>query len=156
MQKNIYLFVPTEYSFAGYFIPKIKNPHLECFEAGKNRLGIQRRGNNHLVVFLEFGFKKRPAGLAAGDLSEQPWPEEYHRKFVGSFFRKEHEISVFKLIYEARMSIVAWEILAEIADDERVLADEGLGSCLSGPQLARELKDLLEFKPLADKSEAVG
>jgi hypothetical protein len=155
MLKNIYLYVPVGYSFGNYFIPKIKNPNLECFEAGRTRMGIQRKGNNHLVVFLEFGFKKRPLPGEKVDLNEQPWPEEFHREFVVSFFKKEPEIALYKLVYDARMSIVAWEILTEIADDERILVDEGLGSCLNGPQLANELKELLEFKPEADKSEAV-
>ncbi len=155
MQKNIYLYVPAEYSFENYFIPKITSPQLECFEAGRTRLGIQRKGNNHLVVFLEFSFKKRPVSDDKGDLNENPWPQEFHREFVSSFFHKEPEIALFKLVYDARMSIVAWEILTEIANDDRILVDEGLGSCLSGPQLAKELKELLEFKPEADKSEAV-
>lgn len=59
------LFVPGDYAFGNYFLPKIKNQTIDFFEVSHKRRGIQRKGNNHLVVFLEFVCKRAPA--------EYPW-----------------------------------------------------------------------------------
>jgi hypothetical protein len=140
------LYVPAEYTFEIYFIPKIKSPSLEFFDVDKNRRGIQRKGNNHLIVFLDFCLKKRAleftknnSGEADDFLIESP----SDIKFFYRMFGQENEVSVFSLSYHGRMSVIAWEVLIEIADDPRVVVEDERGKLVDGPECIQEYKMLM-------------
>jgi hypothetical protein len=145
MNKKIIMMVPGEYDFSTYFERKIRNPKLEIFEVDTRRRGIQRKGNNHLLVFLNFEYKKKASELYTLELREDKtlYLSEHSRR---ELVHEKQEISVYSLVYEARMSLIAWEVLVEIVNDNRIIVDEGVGGLTRGPDLAVELKQLLDFK----------
>jgi hypothetical protein len=146
MSMTFNLYVPSEYTFKNYFFPRIQNPSLEFFEVDKRRYGIQRKGNNHLVVFLDFCLKKPPSEFTrlnsseAGDLLvESPAVIELFNRMFG----RQKEVAVYSLSYNARMSVIAWKLLTEIANDEKIMVEDDSGQWMSGPECVRELKELL-------------
>ncbi len=149
MTKEFLLYVPSSYTLRNYFLPKLEKPAMESFEITSNRIGIQRKGNNHLVVFLEFSFKRPMEEFflihdgEAGDLFLHS-PSD--REFFRQMYIDEKEVSVFSLAYHPRMSVLAWESIAEIADDPRIIVRDVSDELIKGDELAREFKELLEFK----------
>jgi hypothetical protein len=141
---NIY--VPSEYKFKNYFLPRIKKPSLKCFEVDKNRRGIQRKDNNHLIVFLDFCFKKNPSefthinGDAAGDFFIK---EPAEIELFNGVFGQQKEVAVYSLSYHGRMSVIAWEVLIAIADDEKVLIEDETGKLIAGTEWVREHKAVM-------------
>src|ERR1700733_14304446 len=111
MSKIFNLFVPGEYTFENYFIPKIKNPAVECFEVGKVRHGYQRKGNNHLVVFLDFCLKKETSRFTKVNGSEAEHfllEDQTDIELFNRVLRQQKEVAVYSLAYNAKMSVIAW------------------------------------------------
>ena len=140
------LYVPAEYTFKNYFLPRIKKPSLKCFEVDKKRHGIQRRNNNHLIVFLDFCFKKPPSEFTqtkddeADDfLIEAPADIELFNRM----FSRQRVVSVYSLSCNGRMSVIAWEVLIAIADDEKVLIEDESGKLVAGVEWVREHKAIM-------------
>ena len=146
MPKVFDIYVPGEYTFENYFLPKIKNSTLDCFEVDKNRHGVQRKGNNHLIVFLDFHLKKPSLEFTKinGDqvedfFIEEPADIELFNRVLG----REKEVAVFSLSYHARMSVIAWEVLLAVADNEKVVVEDDLDKLMDGPKYVRDLKKFL-------------
>jgi len=156
MIKEFLLFVPGEYTFANYFAPKIKNPNIEFFELNAKRRGIQRKGNNHLVLFLEF-VCTRPAGeypmVLDGEAGALMLDNPSDRDLFSRMFENHQEVSTFSLQYHARMSVLAWETMVEIADDPRILVKDVSSEWKKGTDLAAELNEVLSFKRESNNSE---
>lgn len=143
--KNFNLYVPGDFQFGNYFLPRIKNPQLEFFPVNARRYGVQRQGNNHLVVFLDFCLKKSPYQFIEIDETESgvynliaPMDVEMFNRLFGL----EKEVSVFSVSYHSRMSAIAWKLLIDIAEDERIMAEDDSGNFVGGPQCVRDLKHL--------------
>jgi hypothetical protein len=140
------LYVPAEYTFESYFVPMIKGPLLEFFEVDKNRRGIQRKGNNHLIVFLDFCLKKPASEFTkncGGEADDFRIEAPSDIKFFYRMFGQENEVSVFSLSYHGRMSVIAWEVLIEIADNPRVVVEDETGKLVGGPECIQEYKMLM-------------
>ena len=146
MQKIYNLFVPAEYTFKNHFIPKIKNPVLESFEVDSSRQGIQRKGNNHLVVFLDFCLKAPPEKFLEVAESEN---FEFHFRASGDvdIFRKkfagQEAVALYSLSYNPRMTVLAWKLLMDIADDGRILVENEDGTLMDGHACVEDLKQML-------------
>ena len=146
MPKIFNFYVPAEYNFKQYFLPKINHLDLEYFEVDSHRHGIQRKGNNHLVVFLDYCLKKAPSHFTetnndgVGSFFLEKTDEA---KLFKKMFEDQGEVAVFTLSYNARMSVVAWKLLVDIANDERVLVRDDHGRLVTGPQCVQEHKELL-------------
>ena len=132
------LYVPAEYTFENYFLPRIESPSLEFFEVDEKRRGIQRKGNNHLIVFLDFCLKKASAEFIKTNsdgvddfLIESPVDIE----FFNRFFSPQKEVAVYSLSCHGRMSVIAWEVLILIADES--------GKLMAGPVYVREHKKIM-------------
>ena len=146
MKMNFYFYVPPEYTFEGYFSPKVDPSSLEFFEVDRRRRGIQRKGNNHLVVFLDSCVQAEPArflepeeaGMNGLRMRTPAEKDLFNRLFGG-----QKEVAVFALSYHARMSVIAWKITAALADDERILVKNDAGNLMAGRECAHELKSLL-------------
>ncbi len=139
-------YVPADYGFKNYFLPKIKHPSLEYFDVDRDRYGIQRKGNNHLVVFLDYCFQKAPSEFTEpkGDGANDFVFEKPHQiEFFNRMFRHQKEVAVYSLSYHARMSVIVWKLLIDITDDEKVMVEDNLGHLMTGPQCAREFEQLL-------------
>src|SRR5579859_4954853 len=124
MQKTVHFYVPAEYGFKSYFLPKINPSAFENFEVSRHRHGIQRKGNNHLVVFLDFHLQKEstlftaPGGHEAGEFFlKKPDDAELFRRTLG----RQKEVAVYSLAYQALMTVIAWKLLVDIADDQKIL-----------------------------------
>ncbi len=155
MIKKMVLVVPGEYTFENFFAPRFKKTNLEIFDVDTNRRGIQRKGNNHLVVFLDYVYKKPLDQFSETQGIESEtivYLTQTHIEFFKQMFDHQKELSVYALSYDARMSLIAWEVITHIADDKRVLVEEGFGEWMKGPELARELKDFLDFKQDGQKA----
>ncbi len=146
MPKKFKIFVPGEYTFMNYFLPGIKNPALECFEVDKRRHGVQRKGNNHLVVFLDFCLKKESSKFIEANgnetedfLMETPADIDFFKRMFGC----QKEVAVFSLSYNARMSVIAWKLLIDIANDEKLLVVDDSGKLMRGPECVKEHELLL-------------
>lgn len=140
------LYVPADYTFKNYFLPRIKRPSLECFEIDKNRHGIQRKGNNHLVVFLDFCLKKPPSEFTnanSGEADDFLIEEPADINFFNRIFGRQKEVAVYSLSYHGRMSVIAWEVLIEIADDEKVVLENDFGKLVRGPEWVQDHKVLM-------------
>lgn len=140
------LYVPGEYTFESHFLPRIQETHLECFEVDRNRHGIQRKGNNHLVVFMDFCLKGPPSKFTEpdGDGAQEFLFEKPHEiEFFNRVFAGQKEVAVFSLAYKARMSVILWKLLVHIADDERMMVEDDQGNLMTGPQCVQELKHLM-------------
>jgi hypothetical protein len=154
MIKEFLLFVPGDYAFGNYFLPKIKNPNIDFFEVSHMRRGVQRKGNNHLVAFLELVCKRPPAEypiLLDGEAGALILVNPSEREFFTQMFKNQKEVALFSLHYHARMSVLAWEIMVEIADDPRVMVKDDSVELARGVDIAAELKSLLRFKPGVEK-----
>lgn len=149
MIKEFLLFVPGEYTFKNYFSPKIKNTTIEIFEINSNRRGIQRKGNNHLVLFLEF-VCARPAGdypiILDGEAGALMLNNASEREFFKNMFEGHEQVSIFSLQYHARMSVLAWETMVEIANDPRIMVKDVSSEWMKGTDLALELSEILSYK----------
>ena len=145
MAKNFNLYVPSEYTFLDYFRPRIVDPGLEWFEVDLRRHGVQRKGNNHLVVFLDFRFQGPPSFFTGGSGKagsfglRTPAEAELFNRVLGG----EREVAVYSLAYHVRMSILAWRLLTQVADDGRVLLEDEPGLLSPGPDFVREHLRLL-------------
>ena len=146
MQQLYNLFVPAEYTFKSHFVPKIKDPILDCFEVDGSRQGIQRKGNNHLVVFLDFCLKAPPEKFLEVAKNEN---YDFHFKTppdVELFMRvfgQQKEVALFSLSFNPRMTVLAWRLLIEIADDDKTLVEDEGGHLRTGPDCVRELRELM-------------
>lgn len=146
MQKTVHLYVPVEYSFKHYFLPKINPSAFESFEVDRHRHGIQRKGNNHLVVFLDFRLQKEPSQFtSSGDgatgefFLQKPDEADLFHRTLG----RQKQVAVYSLAYQARMTVIAWKLLVDITDDEKVLVRDDHGHLKAGPQCAGEHRKLL-------------
>ncbi len=143
--KNFNLYVPGTFKFENYFLPRIQNPTLEYFVVNARRYGIQRKGNNHLVVFLDFCLIKPPGQFIETDETETgvynlktpATLEMFNRLFI-----REKDVSVYSVSFHSRMSAIAWKLLIDIADDDKIMIEDDSGNFVGGPQCARDLKHL--------------
>lgn len=146
MPMNYNIFVPAKYTLENYFLPKIKNPTLEHFEVDRKRHGIQRKGNNHLVVFLDFRGKKSSvdfAELGGGDQGEIFMKNQEELTLFRKVFKDHKEVAVFSLSFNSRMSVFVWKVLIELVDEELILVEDESGKIMSGPDCARSLRSLM-------------
>jgi hypothetical protein len=140
------LYVPAEYTFENYFLPKIESPSLEFFEVDEKRRGIQRKGNNHLIVFLDFCLKTAASEFTQGD-SDQVLDFRFGTPadidFFNRVFSRQKEVAVYSLSYHGRMSVIAWEVLNLIADNVKVVVEDESGKLMEGPAYVREHKKIM-------------
>lgn len=146
MPKNINLYVPAEFTFMNYFLPGIKNKTLEHYEVDAKRYGVQRVGNNHLVVFLDFRLKKAsPQFIKAleGRADDFFLKNPADIDLFGQVFKSQKEVALFSITYSSRMSVIAWKLLIDIADNDKILVEDDKGHFMKGPDCVQELKALL-------------
>lgn len=74
------------------------------------------------------------------------------RDVFNRMFEGQREVSLYSLHYHARMSVLAWEIMLEIADDPLVLVKDDSGAMTRGADLAAELNQVLSFKRTTETS----
>ncbi len=144
MSKRFNLYVPGDYTFKDHYLPLIDKIGLDSFEAGPHRYGIQRKDNNHLVVFLEHSLHMAPSHFIQGDETgrfalETPQEAALFERVLG----KQKDVSVFSLFYTPRMTPMAWRVTAEIADDPKCLVMDESRHFLTGPDCVLELKSLM-------------
>jgi hypothetical protein len=144
MSKRFHLYVPGDYTFRGHYLPRIDQMGLDSFEASSRCYGIQRKDNNHLVVFLEQAALTEPSYFTSGKENDRfalktPGEIELFEKTLGHH----KEVSVFVLFYTARMTPMAWKVMAGIGDDPKVLVMDESRHFLPGPDCALELKALM-------------
>jgi len=146
MLKIFNLYVPVEYTFKNYFLPRINYSDLEYFEMGPHRHGIQRTGNNHLLVFLDFCLKKPPSkftkakSVETGDFRMRT-PAEI--KLFKRIFARQKEVAAFSLTYHPRMSVMLWKLLIQVVDDPKIMVRDDSGHLMTGRQCIQEIKKLL-------------
>jgi hypothetical protein len=145
MLKNFNIYVPGGYSFEKDLLPRIKNPILEFFPVNARRYGVQREGNNHLVVFLDFCLKKDPAKFAEAEEGESGafnLKNPTETEIFNALFSAQKEVSVYTVSYHPRMSAIAWKLLIDILDDEKIMVEDDSGNFMRGPHCVKELKAL--------------
>ena len=146
MQKLYNLFVPAEYHFKNHFLPKIKNPDLDCFEVDDSRQGVQRKDNNHLVVFLDFCLKGPPEQFleeAKNDNYSYHFRSPQDVELFTKTFGQQKEVALFSLSFRPQMTVLAWKLLIDIAEDERTLVEDEEGRLLNGAHCVQELKQMM-------------
>lgn len=146
MQMSFYFYVPAEYTFEGYFLPKIDPSSLDFFEVDRRRRGIQRKGNNHLVVFLDYCLKAEISRFMEGEGGEADrfrMRTSAERGLFGGLFGDQREVAVFSLSYHARMSVIAWKIVVSLADNAGILVKNDAGNLMRGDECVHDLKGLL-------------
>ena len=147
MWKNFNLYVPGEYSFEKHFLAKIKNPILEFFPVNSRRYGVQRQGNNHLVVFLDYCLKKDFSKFSEADEGESGvynLKNPTETEIFKDLFEGEKEVAVFSVSYHPRMSAIAWKLLIDILEDEKIMVEDDSGNFMRGPHCVKELRSLYE------------
>ena len=147
MWKNFNIYVPGEYTFEKYFLPRIKNPILDLFPVNARRYGIQREGNNHLVVFLDFCLKKESAKFAEVEEGESGvfnLKNPAETEIFNGLFAGQKEVAVYTVSYHPRMSAIAWKLLIDILDDEKIMVEDDSGNFMRGPNCVKDLKSLYE------------
>jgi hypothetical protein len=140
------LYVPVEYTFEKYFLPRIESPSLEFFEVDENRRGIQRKGNNHLIVFLDFCIKKASSEFTkskSDGVDDFLISSPVDIEFFNRMFILQKEVAVYSLSCHGRMSVIAWEVLNLIADNEKVVIEDESGKLMAGPAYVREHKKIM-------------
>ena len=146
MSKIFKLYVPPEYTFENYFCPRIVNREMECFDVDHKRHGFQRKGNNHLVLFLDLQMKMATAEFLQGC---GEGADEFHLKTLEDIelfknvFEGQKEVAVYSLAYQARMAVIAWKMIMEVAENEQVLVLDDSGKLMRGPECVEEHKRLM-------------
>lgn len=146
MPKIFNLYVPAEYNFNNYFLLKINKPTLEHFEVDSRRHGIQRKGNNHLVVFLDFHGKKSSSRFA--EVLAEPQGEFFMKSDaeVGLFnqmFGGQKEVAVYSVAFTSKMSAFAWKVLFDLVNDDRILVEDDTRKLMKGADCAKSLSLVL-------------
>lgn len=144
MSKRFNLYVPGEYTFKGHFKPRIESAGLDSFEADTHRWGIQRRENNHLVVFMEHSLTMEPSHFTHAEeigrfALESSGEKTAFQKILGG----QREVSVFTLFYTSRMTPLAWRAMVGMVDDPRILVMDETRHYAAGPDCVLELKGLM-------------
>lgn len=144
MSKRFYLYAPGAYTFRGHYLPRLDQMGLETFETSSRCYGIQRKDNNHLVVFFEHSAQMEPSQFTRGDEGGRftlttPQEIDLFEKTLGHH----KEVSAFFLFYTPRMTPLAWRVMAGIADDPKVLVMDEARHFLPGPDCAQELRGLM-------------
>jgi hypothetical protein len=107
------------------------------------------KGTITLVLFLEF-VCARPAGdypiILDGEAGALMLNNASEREFFKNMFEGHEQVSIFSLQYHARMSVLAWETMVEIADDPRIMVKDVSSEWMKGTDLASELSEILSYK----------
>lgn len=147
MKRNFNIYAPAKCTFENYFLPRVQKPALDHFEVDKKRYGIQRKGNNHLVVFLDYHGKKNVAkfsevgGGEQGEFFTKPSSEA---GLFATIFSGHGEVAVYSISYSLKMSVFAWKLLSEVVDDAKVLVEDDSGHLMTGPDCAKAMRELLK------------